>query len=128
MTTAGDPHTNPRGEAGSVTAEFAVGLPGVVATILLVLGALTAGATYVECQEAARAGAREAMLHGSTAAAQEAAQQVAGPRAQITVSTQGRWITVRVHKSLIVDALPVRISAQMVAPMEPQGMDLGRGP
>lgn len=109
------------GERGSVTAELAIGLPGVVATVLLVLGALLAGATYVECQEAARIGAREVMLHGSAAQGRAAAQEVAGPGAGVDVAVDGRWVTVRVQKSVFVDSLPIHISAQMTALVEPGG-------
>jgi len=106
------------GEAGTVTAEFAVGLPAVVATVLLVLGVLLAGTTYIECQEAARAGAREAMLHASTEEARQAAQAVAGEGAAVSVSIDGRWAAVRVEKSILVSGFPIRVSAQMRAPLE----------
>src|SRR5699024_611575 len=119
MTTPGTaPGTPHRQEAGTVTAEFAVGLPGVVATVLLVLGMLLAGTSHVQCQEAARAGAREAMLHGSSSEAAAAAEKVAGNGAAVTVSFDGRWATVRVEKPLIISGIPLRVSAHMTAPIE----------
>lgn len=117
--TAGNSSGEPiGGDAGTVTAEFAVGLPGVVATVLLVLGVLLAGTTYIECQEAARAGAREAMLHASTTEARQAAQAVAGERAMVSVNIEGRWASVRVEKAILVSGFPIRVSARMRAPME----------
>ncbi len=119
MLTAGDSRGETAGgEAGTVTAEFAVGLPAVVATVLLVLGVLLAGTTYIECQEAARAGAREAMLHSSAEEARQAAQVVAGERAAVSVSIDGSWATVKVEKSILVSGLPIRVSARMRAPVE----------
>lgn len=123
MATAGTPRGQmPRGEGGSVTAEFAVGLPGVVATIMLALGALLAGATHVECQEAARVGAREVMLYGSPESAPGAAKRVAGERASVTVTSEGKWVTVHVRKSLFVQGFPIRVAAQMTAPLEGEGV------
>lgn len=113
-----------RGEDGSVTAEFALGLPGVVATVLLVLGALVAGVTTVQCYEAARAGAREAMWAGSSAAA-AAAHAVAGDRAAVTVLQEGEWVTVRVEKSLFLQGFPVRVSGQLSAPVESRSPPAG---
>lgn len=127
MTTPGTaPSTSYPHEAGTVTAEFAVGLPGVVATVLLVLGMLLAGTTHIQCQEAARAGAREAMLHGSAAEAVAAAEKVAGDGASVTVSINGRWATVRVEKPLIISGFPLRVSANMAAPIE--GHSAARAP
>lgn len=105
-------------DRGSVTAEFAVGLPGVVTTILLILGMLLAGATYVQCQEAARAGVREAILHASAEPAAAVAQGVAGPTAMVTVSTEGTWVRVRVAKPVLFVASPVTVGAELTAPME----------
>lgn len=105
-------------ERGSVTAEFAVGLPGVVATVLLVLGALVSGATYVQCQEAARAGVREAVLHATAEPAAPAAQTVAGPTARVTVTTEGTWVRVHVAKPVGFALNPMTISAELTAPME----------
>lgn len=110
-----------RAERGSVSAEFAIGLPGVVAIILLALGALVAGATQIECQEAARVGAREAMLAGGTGSAAAAAQKVVGSRAEISVSGDGSWITVSVSKPLFAAGFPIRVSATMMAPVEGRG-------
>lgn len=118
MTTPGTPDPPPRCDRGSVTAEFAVGLPGVVTVILLVLAVLVSGATYVQCQEAARAGVREAVLHASAEPATAVAQTVAGPAASITVTTEGTWVRVRVIKPVGFAGNPVTISAELTAPME----------
>ncbi len=99
-----------------------MGLPGVVATVFLALGALLAGATHIECQEAARVGAREAMLHGSVEETTGAAKRVAGDRATVLVSSDGRWVTVRVQKELFVQGFPIRVAAQMTAPREDGGV------
>lgn len=118
MTMPGDRRKDESRERGTVTAEFALGLPGIVATILLALGALVAGVTYVECHEAARVGAREAMLHGTPDPARSAAAQVAGPRATITVSSSGRWVSVEVEKPVLISGIGLSVSARMSAPLE----------
>jgi len=112
------PGERTRGERGSVTAEFAIGLPGVIATVLLILGALLAGSTYVQCQEAARVGAREAMLHGDSTRAGAAAEKVASDKAVIAVTTEGKWVRVHVEQPVFIAAIPIRVSAHMSAPME----------
>lgn len=119
MTTPGSParRTNTK-ENGSVTAEFAIGLPGVVAIILLGLSALVAGATYIECQEAARAGAREAMLVGAPDSGAQTARLVAGDRAEVITHVEGQWVTVTVSKALFASFFPIRVSATMAAPLE----------
>lgn len=121
MTTPG-PQTPPVDpERGSVTAEFALGLPGVVATILLALGALVAGGTYISCIEAARVGAREVMLSGSTSHAEQAAMQSAGSQAHVSTDISRGWGTVRVQRPLFVSGFPITVSASMSAPIEGQG-------
>ena len=107
-----------RGEEGTVTAEFALGLPGLVATALLILAALAAGVRTVQCLEAARAGAREAMWEGSGQRASAAAHAVAGSGARVTVSIDDGWVTVRVDKPLLFEGLPLRPSGVMRAPLE----------
>ncbi|HLS02586.1 MAG TPA: TadE family protein [Beutenbergiaceae bacterium] len=110
-------------ESGGVTAEFAIGLPGVILIILVILGALLAGTTHIQCQEAARIGAREAMLHGDSAHAQPAAAKVVGSSATITVTTTDHWVEVGVTKPVFIAAIPIRVSAHMSAPLEGKNHD-----
>lgn len=117
--TAGSPRGPGTGEAGTVTAEFAIGLPAVVATVLLILAVILAGATKIECYEAARAGARVVMLGGSEPEAHQAARRVAGDQAHVAAHTADGWVTVEVAKHL--GALPISVSAQLTAPVEPPG-------
>lgn len=109
-----------RREAGTVTAELAVGLPGVVAMVLLVIGVMGAGTVYVECHEAARVGVRQVMLEASAEAGELAARRVAGDRAQVHVTIDGAWASVTVTKT-VTGWLPLTLSAQLSGPLEGAG-------
>jgi hypothetical protein len=94
-------------ESGSVTAELAVGLLGLVLVLGAVVGVPAAGQAQLRCADAARAGAREAARGEGAATVAAVARHLAGPRADVEVTEDGPWVTVAV--GLPVDlALPGR--------------------
>ena len=83
---------------GSVTAEFAVGLPAVVMVLVVVILAATAAIGQVRCVDAARAGAREAALGSAVAQVHATAEHLAGEGAAVAVTREGAWVVVRVSR------------------------------
>lgn len=79
-----------------MTAEMAVAFPALIAVLAMLLGAVTAGMTQLQLEEAARAGAREVMRGESRAAVASAVRLIAGDGARLEVSGEGRWSAVRV--------------------------------
>ncbi len=86
------------GSRGSVTAEFAVGLPAVVMVLVVVVLAATAAIGQVRCVDAARAGAREAALGSAAAQVHATAERLAGAGAAVAVTREGPWVVVRVSR------------------------------
>ncbi len=84
------------GQRGAVTAELAVALPTVVVLLVALLTAVTAGATQLRLEEAARAGAREIMRGEGQAAATTTVQRLAGADASLSITGDGMWATVQV--------------------------------
>lgn len=73
-------------DRGSVTAEFAVLLPSVVALIALVLSVGVYGARTVTAQEAARTAARSVARGDSWETAKSAARKIVGREAEVGIS------------------------------------------
>lgn len=117
-------------EVGSVTAELAVGLVGLVLVLAAVVGVPAAGQAQLRCADAARAGAREAARGEGAATVAAVARHLAGPRADVDVTEDGSWVTVAV--GLPVDlALPGRpvllARASATALVEGPGMAAAAG-
>ncbi|WP_200903421.1 TadE family type IV pilus minor pilin [Arthrobacter sp. RIT-PI-e] len=85
------------GERGAVTAEIAVVLPALVVLLALLLGTAHVGTVQLRIEEAARAGAREAMRGESMAAVEQTVQRLAGSGARTRVGAAAGWITVEVR-------------------------------
>lgn len=107
------------GERGSVTAELAVLLPGVVLAIVVILAVASAGVMQVRCADAARTGARAAALGQEDAQVTAIVRQLAGDGATVTVTRSEEWVDVRVaaevplgplsgvlHTDVVFSALP----------------------
>lgn len=88
-------------DRGSVTAEFAVVLPAVVAVLVVALVVASAALANLRCADAARAGARAAAIGSSVEEVRAVARTLAGPDAVVAVSRSGPWAVVEV--SLRVD-------------------------
>ncbi|MHA7240155.1 TadE family type IV pilus minor pilin [Arthrobacter sp. TMS1-12-1] len=84
-------------QRGSVTAEVAVVLPALVVLLALLLTTAQVGAVQLRLEEAARAGAREAVRGESRASVQQTAQRLAGDSATARVTSAGTWTTIDVR-------------------------------
>jgi len=83
-------------DGGSVTAEMAVALPAVVVVLALVLAVGAVAGAQLRCQDAARAGAREAALGASPQRVAQVARAVAGEGADVGVVHDPPWVRVSV--------------------------------
>jgi len=106
-------------DRGSVTAEFAVAMPGVVLLLCVGLSAVSAVMTELECVDAAREAARAAARGDSGVTA---GQRAAPTNATVSVSNDGDTVraTVSAPVAVIGDVLPaLRVSGTAVAESEP---------
>lgn len=87
-------------ERGAATVELAITLPVVVLMVLAILVAMKVAVVRVQVQDAARVGARVAMVNSDESAIVEASSRVAGAGATTQVSAAGEWVTVKVAKSV----------------------------
>ena len=112
-------------DRGSVTAEFAVALPAIVAVLAVVLSVVAAATAQLRCVDAARAGARAAARGESTAAAVSAAKAAAPAGATVRVRREGDAVRVEVHGRVGLlgpiggGHLAVPVGAAEQAPLEP---------
>lgn len=106
-------------DRGSVTAELAVLLPGVVLALVVILVVASAGVMQVRCADAARAGARAAAVGEAEGEVTAIVQHLAGDDAQVTITQSEEWVDVRVaaevplgplsgvlHTEVVFSALP----------------------
>lgn len=114
--TGGRPYRlGPKDQRGSVTAEFALALPAVVLTLLLVLGMALHGAAAVAVEEASRAGARELARGTEESVAANIAAQAAGADAAVAISYQPPYAVMTVTRPVTVlgaFALPFEHTAE----------------
>ncbi|MDC7123486.1 hypothetical protein OMK64_18295 [Cellulomonas fimi] len=109
-------------DAGSVTAELAVGLPVVILLLVVVFAVVGAGLTRAQCLDGARAGARALALGESSAEAVATARRVAGDGSRVRTSRDGEWVTVVVEASVPVGGLrlgPLTARGSASARVEP---------
>jgi hypothetical protein len=113
-------------DAGSVTAETAVLLPGLVVLLVLLLWAISAVAGQLRCIDAARVAARAAARGDGSASAVSLARRAAPPGAVVSVTSSGESVVVTVRAR--IRALPsggaavpaVSVAATATAPWEPE--------
>ncbi|MHA7143619.1 TadE family type IV pilus minor pilin [Arthrobacter sp. TmT3-37] len=106
--------TSDGGQRGSVTAEVAVVLPALVVLLALLLGTAHVGTVQLRLEEAARAGAREAMRGESSGTVQQTVQRLAGLTARVRVATDSGWTTVEVTAQIegpVVDLMGIELTA-----------------
>src|SRR5699024_3471772 len=116
----------PSSQRGSVTAELAVLLPGVVLASVVILVAASAGVAQVRCADAARAGARAAALGKSPEEISAIAEDLAGPSAEVGVTESGQWVRVQVSLEVPLGPLSGALSADasfaaLPEPTDPAG-------
>ncbi len=107
------------GDAGSATAELAMGLPALVLMIFVAMTAVTAVLTQLRCVDAAREAARAA-ARGEAGAA--AGRRVAPEGAAIAITEAGGTVraVVRTRINPLGGRLPgLEVAATAVAAMEP---------
>lgn len=111
-------HTRVQGrecfERGSVTAEVAVVLPALVLLAGLLLGIGHVGVLQLRIDEAARAGAREAVRGESSASVQQTVRRLAGEGAVASIESRGGWTTVHVRAEVVgpvVDLMDIDLIA-----------------
>lgn len=112
---------SPGADRGSVTAELAVVLPGVVLMVAALLVVLAAAGVQLRADEAARAGARLAAFGAGEAEVKEAVARVL-PGATVQVVGDPPWVEVRVSASVAggwLTAGPLTAHASAVAWVEP---------
>lgn len=85
---------NSDSERGSVTAEFALGLPAVMLVLLLVIGMAMHGASRVALEDGARAAARELARGESAETAEQTARSAAGDEVAVVISAEGEYTRV----------------------------------
>ncbi|TYD00224.1 pilus assembly protein TadE [Arthrobacter echini] len=113
-----------RSERGAVTAEVAVALPALVVLLALVLGTAHLGTVQLRLEEAARAGAREAMRGEGAASVRGTVERLAGQDASVEVTSGAGWTTVEVRSGVegpVVGLLDLQLSASASGKVEHGG-------
>ncbi|GAA1150825.1 TadE family type IV pilus minor pilin [Nesterenkonia lutea] len=87
-------HPSSAAERGSISAEFALALPGVILVLLLVLSFAMQGAAQVSLEEGARVAARELARGESAVSAEAAARRVSGERTAFRLDREDPYVTV----------------------------------
>lgn len=115
------PSVSRRRDDGSVTAEYAVGLPTVVLTLLVVLSASVVGEAQLQCVDAARAGARQAARSETDGRAVAVARSAAPAGAEVTLTRSADTVLVGVRATVRVPfpgGLTVSVGSRSVAALE----------
>ncbi|NLS11008.1 pilus assembly protein TadE [Nesterenkonia sp. MY13] len=107
-------HGSAEAERGSVTAEFALAIPGIILVLLLVLSLGFQSAARVALEDGARAAARE-LARGETAAAAESiARETAGDDVSVAISAEGEYSRVVLTRQVSVLGL-IELNAEQSA-------------
>lgn len=109
------------GEDGSVTAELAIGLTGVVSVLVVLLATVTTAQAQLRVVDAAGAGARAAARGEPDVTA--LTRRLAGPAAVATVSQAAGTVTVEVSAPVqlpLPGAPRVTVRGRAATPAEPQ--------
>ncbi|OUM42014.1 hypothetical protein B8W73_10400 [Arthrobacter agilis] len=112
------------GQRGAVTAEVAVVLPILVVLLALLLGTAHIGTVQLQLEEAARAGAREAMRGESSASVEQTVRRLAGSNATTSVAVRSGWTTVEVRARVegpVVDLMGIELTATASGKEEDDG-------
>ncbi|WP_298253843.1 TadE family type IV pilus minor pilin [uncultured Arthrobacter sp.] len=107
-----------------MTAEVAVALPALVVLLALVLGTAHLGTVQLRLEEAARAGAREAMRGEGAASVRGTVERLAGKDASVEVASGTGWTTVEVRAGVegpVVGLLHLELSATASGKVEHGG-------
>ena len=108
-------------DSGTVTAEFAIVLPAVMALAILLLALTQTVRTSMTCQEAANVAAREVVVHQGGGDPGTIAARVAGGSSVLSLDRSGRQVRVSLSCPLVstpLGVLPPRIQGRAVAILE----------
>ncbi|WEV63743.1 TadE family type IV pilus minor pilin [Bifidobacterium sp. ESL0732] len=94
-------------DEGAVTAEFAVVLPAVMAMAVLLMMLARAVTVEMNCQDAASAAARVAVVSSSDTEARLAAHDAAGGDASVSISRGFKQVKVTVSCRVVPDPMHV---------------------
>lgn len=109
-------------DRGTVTAELAIALPGVVLLLVAVLALAAASTAQMRSVDGARAGARSAAIGESDDVVVEVVRTVAGADAEVSIDRSPPWVTVTVRRGVgggWLTTLPLEATAGAVAWIEP---------
>ncbi|WP_348519602.1 TadE family protein [Bifidobacterium sp. ESL0728] len=101
------PRRQIRADEGAVTAEFAVVLPAVMAMAVLLMMLARAVTVEMNCQDAASAAARVAVVSTSDTEARLAAHDAAGGDASVSISRGFKQVKVTVSCRVVPDPMHV---------------------
>ncbi|WP_120006754.1 TadE family type IV pilus minor pilin [Nesterenkonia muleiensis] len=101
-------------ERGSVTAEFALAIPGVILVLLLVMSLAMQSAARVALEDGARAAARELARGEAAAVAEQTARDTAGAQVEVSISADGQYSQVVLTQPVEVLGL-IELSTQQRA-------------
>lgn len=113
---------------GTVTAEFAVALPAVLALLAMLLAGAAAGMTQLRIEEGARAGARALARGDDPAAVERAVRVLTGGSAAASVAADGEWFTVTVTDHVsgpLGSSIPWTLTARASTRSETAGTGTG---
>nr|WP_305791430.1 TadE family type IV pilus minor pilin [Pseudarthrobacter sp. C4D7] len=91
-----DPADKTADAQGTVTAEFAVALPAVLALLAMLLAGAAAGMTQLRIEEGARAGARALARGDDPADVERSVRALAGGSATASITADGGWFSITV--------------------------------
>ena len=113
------------------TAEFAVAIPALVATLVLAVAGVATGVDQVRCVDAARLAARAVARGDPPAVAAELAATAAPVGAAVAIGGSGEQVVVTVRSRRAVPgwASGWSVSATAIAPRErsPTAVEMGLG-
>ncbi|MDP9888794.1 TadE family type IV pilus minor pilin [Pseudarthrobacter enclensis] len=115
-------------DRGTVTAEFAVVLPAVLALLAMLLAGAAAGITQLRIEEGARAGARALARGDGPAAVERTVRTLAGGSAAASVAADGEWFNITVTDRVagpLGSAIPWVLTARASTRSETAGTGAG---
>lgn len=102
-------------DRGSVTAEFAMVLPAVMALAMTLLALTSAVTARIDCQDAASAAAREMLASGDVQRSEQVARVAGGNGTEVWIHREDTYIVVTTQCPILPDvlgALPLHVSGK----------------
>jgi Cu/Zn superoxide dismutase len=102
-------------DSGSVTAEFAMVLPAVMALAMTLLALTSAVTARIDCQDAASAAAREMLTSGDAQRSEQVARVAGGNGTEVWIRREDTYIVVTTQCPILPDvlrALPLHVNGK----------------